>query len=277
LPGIPVTDTIKRAQENGRVTTEDRNNLYTVQTPQGFNFNMIHTLHLQYAAESLTDDAALVEKSSGAIRMVQGDPQNIKVTYADSLSNAAQILAVARQDIRTGKGYDVHRLVPPRHDLDRLIIGGITLPHDKVLDGHSDADVALHAITDALLGTVCNGDIGMHFSPKDERWKGADSAAFLRHAAQLICAQDGLITHVDLTVICEAPKIGPHRDAMRARIADILCMPADRISVKATTTEGLGFTGRGEGIAAEAVVTVRLPFKADVFEYQQNASLRRTG
>jgi 2-C-methyl-D-erythritol 4-phosphate cytidylyltransferase / 2-C-methyl-D-erythritol 2,4-cyclodiphosphate synthase len=277
LPGIPVTDTIKRAQENGRVTTEDRNNLYTVQTPQGFNFNMIHALHLQYAAESLTDDAALVEKSSGAIRMVQGDPQNIKVTYADSLSNAAQILAVARQDIRTGKGYDVHRLVPPRHDLDRLIIGGITLPHDKVLDGHSDADVALHAITDALLGTVCNGDIGMHFSPKDERWKGADSADFLRHAAQLICAHDGLITHVDLTVICEAPKIGPHRDAMRARIADILCMPADRISVKATTTEGLGFTGRGEGIAAEAVVTVRLPFKADAFEHQQNASLRRTG
>ena len=277
VPGLPVTDTIKRVQGDGQVSTEDRNNLYTVQTPQGFDFKMIYTLHRQYAADNMTDDASLVEKSGRPVRILQGDAQNIKVTYADSLSNAAQILAVARPDIRTGKGYDVHRLVPPRHDLDRLIIGGITLPYDKVLEGHSDADVALHAITDALLGTICDGDIGMHFSPKDSRWKGADSAAFLQHAAQLVTAQDGLITHVDLTVICEAPKIGPHRDAMRTRIADILCLPTSRISVKATTTEGLGFTGRGEGIAAEAVVTVRLPFRNDSAQCQQDKTVRRTG
>jgi len=146
------------------------------------------------------------------------------------------------------------------------VIGGVTIPHDKALEGHSDADVALHAITDALLGTICDGDIGMHFSPKDARWKGADSAMFLEHAAGLVAAQNGLVTHVDLTVICETPKIGPHRDAMRTRIAALLRLPSARVSVKATTTEGLGFTGRGEGIAAEAVVTVRLPFdRADIF------------
>ena len=170
----------------------------------------------------------------------------------------------------------MHRLVPPRDDARQLIIGGIVIPHDKVLDGHSDADVGLHAITDALLGTICDGDIGMHFSPKDMRWKGADSGMFLQHAAQLLAAQGGVLMHADLTIICEAPKIGPHRDAMRTRIAELLHLPINRVSVKATTTEGLGFTGRGEGIAAEAVVTVRLPFTAPIATqtYQQSDDVK---
>jgi 2-C-methyl-D-erythritol 4-phosphate cytidylyltransferase/2-C-methyl-D-erythritol 2,4-cyclodiphosphate synthase len=197
---------------------------------------------------------------------VAGDRGNIKITYAEDISIAEGILAAAHGDIRTGKGYDVHKLVTPAHDLHKLVIGGIVIPHDKSLDGHSDADVGLHAITDAILGVICDGDIGMHFSPKDARWKGADSVMFLEHAADLLAAQGGILTHVDLTVICEMPKIGPHRDTMRARIADVLRMPVSRISVKATTTEGLGFTGRGEGIAAEAVVTARLPFGTqDIF------------
>ena len=263
MPALPVTDTIRRIDDAGAATTEDRNQLYTVQTPQAFAFGTIHRLHNDMQDTELTDDIALVERSGGAIATVQGDSKNLKITYPDSLALAAQYLADARSDIRTGKGYDVHRLVPPRDAKHKLVIGGIVLPHDMALEGHSDADVGLHAITDALLGTICDGDIGMHFSPKDARWKNADSAAFLKHAVDLITAQNGLITHVDLTVICESPKIGPHREAMRARIADIMRLSPARVSIKATTTEGLGFTGRGEGIAAEAVATVRLPFTID--------------
>ncbi|MBW7912064.1 MAG: bifunctional 2-C-methyl-D-erythritol 4-phosphate cytidylyltransferase/2-C-methyl-D-erythritol 2,4-cyclodiphosphate synthase [Alphaproteobacteria bacterium] len=261
IPALPVTDTVKKRDEDGAVTTQSRDGLFTVQTPQGFAFDTIHTLHRQFESESLTDDAALLERASQNPHFVTGQRDNIKITWPDDIALAESILSSARADIRTGKGYDVHRLVPPQHDLHKLMIGGIIIPHDKALEGHSDADVGLHAITDALLGTICDGDIGMHFSPKDARWKGADSGMFLQHAAALLAAQGGVITHVDLTVICEMPKIGPHRDAMRARIAEILHLPLRRVSVKATTTEGLGFTGRGEGIAAEAVVTVRLPFE----------------
>lgn len=268
MPALPVTDTIRRIEADGSgFKTEDRHNLFTVQTPQAFAFDLIHTLHNDMQREELTDDIALVERSGGTIATVEGDSKNIKVTYPDSLSLAGQYLATARDDIRTGKGYDVHRLVPPRDETHKLIIGGIVLPHDMALEGHSDADVGLHAITDALLGTICDGDIGMHFSPKDARWKNADSAAFLKHAVDLITAQNGLITHVDLTVICETPKIGPHREAIRTRIAEIMNLPPARISIKATTTEGLGFTGRGEGIAAEAVATVRLPFTTERITY----------
>jgi len=261
MPALPVTDTIRRL-ENDCFKTEDRNGLLTIQTPQAFAFDMIRDLHHKMQDSAQTDDIALVEQSGGKIDMVAGDSRNIKITYPDSLSVVAQYLAESRSDIRTGKGYDVHRLVPPRDAAHKLIIGGVFIPHDKALEGHSDADVGLHAITDALLGTICDGDIGMHFSPKDARWKNADSAAFLKHAADLIAAQNGIITHIDLTVICEMPKIGPHREAMRRRIGEILNLPPARISVKATTTEGLGFTGRGEGVAAEAVATVRLPFTA---------------
>ncbi|MFN7113274.1 MAG: 2-C-methyl-D-erythritol 4-phosphate cytidylyltransferase [Alphaproteobacteria bacterium] len=261
IPALPVTDTVKkRSAPDAPVETQSRDGLYTVQTPQGFALQGIIALHRKYAAETLTDDAALFERDGLSPVFVAGERGNIKITYPDDLAAAEGIIAAAHGDIRTGKGYDVHRLVTPQHDMHRLMIGGIIIPHDKALEGHSDADVALHALTDALLGTICDGDIGMHFSPKDARWKGADSAMFLEHAAGLVAAQGGIITHADLTVICETPKIGPHRDAIRQRIAALLHLPVSRISVKATTTEGLGFTGRGEGIAAEAVVTVRLNF-----------------
>jgi 2-C-methyl-D-erythritol 4-phosphate cytidylyltransferase/2-C-methyl-D-erythritol 2,4-cyclodiphosphate synthase len=261
IPALPVTDTVKkRSAPDAPVETQSRDGLYTVQTPQGFVLSDIIALHQKYAAETLTDDAALLERDGLSPAFVTGERGNIKITYPEDLAAAEGLLAAAHGDIRTGKGYDVHKLVSPLHDMHRLMIGGIHIPHDKALEGHSDADVALHALTDALLGTICDGDIGMHFSPKDARWKAADSAMFLQHAAGLVAAQGGIITHADLTVICETPKIGPHRNAMRERIAALLHLPVSRISVKATTTEGLGFTGRGEGIAAEAVVTVRLPF-----------------
>ncbi|MBI1214627.1 MAG: bifunctional 2-C-methyl-D-erythritol 4-phosphate cytidylyltransferase/2-C-methyl-D-erythritol 2,4-cyclodiphosphate synthase [Alphaproteobacteria bacterium] len=260
IPALPVADTLRRLQPDGRTQTESREKLYSVQTPQGFRFELIHGLHQSHADTVVTDDAALCELAGHAVTLVAGEKDNFKITEADDLARMEQALANRCGDIRTGTGYDVHRLIPPPDDLRRLMICGIAIPHDKVLEGHSDADVGLHAVTDALLGTICDGDIGMHFSPKDARWKNADSAAFLRHAADLIAARGGVVTHVDLTLICEAPKIGPHRDKMRARMAEILCLPESRISLKATTTEGLGFTGRGEGIAAQAVATVRLPF-----------------
>lgn len=262
IPALAVTDTLKKSNGADTVTTQPRDGLYAAQTPQGFAFDKIIAQHRKHAAENLTDDSALFERDQLPVHMVQGSRDNIKITFPEDINTAAGILSSACGDIRTGKGYDVHRLVPPRDDARQLIIGGIIIPHDKVLDGHSDADVGLHAITDALLGAICDGDIGMHFSPRDMRWKGADSGMFLQHAAHLLAAQGGILMHADLTIICEAPKIGPHRDAMRARIAGLLHLPMNRVSVKATTSEGLGFTGRGEGIAAEAVVTVRLPFNA---------------
>lgn len=263
MPALPVTDTIRRHQEDNSFKTESRDKLYTVQTPQAFAFPLIHGLHQQFKADALTDDISLVEKSGGNIFMVTGDPHNIKITYPENLSQAMQYIAESRSDIRTGTGYDVHRLVMPRDATHKLMIGGIEMAHDKALDGHSDADVGLHAITDALLGAIGEGDIGMHFSPKDSRWKDADSADFLAHARNLVTGRGGAILHVDLTIICEAPKIGLYRDAMRNRIAGILNMTPDRVSVKATTTETLGFTGRGEGIAAEAITTIRLPFSSN--------------
>jgi len=259
IPALPVTDTIKRA-DGPRLKTENRDKLYTVQTPQVFRFDKILELHRKYRQTAVTDDAALFELAGLPLTLVEGERTNIKVTYPEDLRQAEAWLAGARDDIRTGKGYDVHRLVTPKNSARKLIIGGVEIPHDKVLEGHSDADVGLHAVTDALLATICAGDIGMHFSPKDARWKDCDSSHFLHHAGNLVTAQDGVITHIDLTIICEEPKIGPHRDKIRTRIGEILSLPASRVSVKATTTEGLGFTGRREGIAAEAVATVRLPF-----------------
>lgn len=253
VPGLPVVDTLRRDNR-----TEDRDGLYTVQTPQGFHFSDILALHRKHAGKAATDDAGLFDAAGIPVAIVSGDRGNFKMTHADDLPQMEQVLSARCADVRTGSGYDVHRLVvqPGR----KLMIGGVEIPHTHTLEGHSDADVALHALTDALLATICDGDIGMHFSPKDARWKNADSAAFLRHAADKITALGGIITHADVTIICEEPKIGPHRDKIRARIADILSLPVTRISIKATTTEGLGFTGRKEGIAAEAVATVRLPF-----------------
>ncbi|MDE1152152.1 MAG: bifunctional 2-C-methyl-D-erythritol 4-phosphate cytidylyltransferase/2-C-methyl-D-erythritol 2,4-cyclodiphosphate synthase [Micavibrio sp.] len=261
IPGLPVTDTVRRKTAAG-IQTENRDGLYAIQTPQGFDFDTILNLHRHHTAVAVTDDAALCELAGINVEIISGDKNNFKVTHADDTAHMEQALSARCGDIRTGSGYDVHKLVKPTDDARKLMINGIVVPHDHVLEGHSDADVGLHAITDALLATICDGDIGMHFSPKDARWKNADSAKFLAHAVSLITAQGGLVTHVDVTIICEAPKIGPHRDAMRTRIAAIMGLPVSRISVKATTTEGLGFTGRREGIAAESVVTVRLPFMA---------------
>jgi 2-C-methyl-D-erythritol 4-phosphate cytidylyltransferase/2-C-methyl-D-erythritol 2,4-cyclodiphosphate synthase len=259
-PALPVVDTLRRRQADGRTKTESREELYSIQTPQGFHFDAILELHRRYASQSVTDDAALCELDGIPVTLIDGDRDNFKITQAGDLARMEQVFALRCGDIRTGSGYDVHRLIDPPHALRKLMICGIAVPHDKVLEGHSDADVGLHAITDALLGTICDGDIGMHFSPGDARWKDADSADFLRHAAGLLAARGGFIAHIDLTLICEAPKMGPHREKMRARVAGILNLPVSRISLKATTTEGLGFTGRGEGIAAQATVTARLPF-----------------
>ncbi len=258
IPALAVADTLRRKTGDG-FRTESRDGLYAVQTPQAFRFDTILGLHKKYADRAVTDDAALCEITGPVLTLIQGERDNFKVTQGDDLACMEQALGARCGDIRTGSGYDVHKFSLLKGDR-KLMICGIDVPHDKALEGHSDADVGLHAITDALLATICDGDIGMHFSPKDDRWKNADSAKFLRHAADLVAAQQGIITHIDVTIICEAPKIGPQRDKMRARIAEILALPVSRISVKATTTEGLGFTGRREGIAAESVVTVRLPF-----------------
>jgi 2-C-methyl-D-erythritol 4-phosphate cytidylyltransferase / 2-C-methyl-D-erythritol 2,4-cyclodiphosphate synthase len=230
-----------------------RDALHRIQTPQAFRFDAILAAHRQWPADAeATDDAQIARASGHDVILVQGDTMLEKLTYPSDFAEAEARIAPA-PEYRSASGYDVHRLAAG----EELWLGGIRIPHDKGLAGHSDADVALHAITDALLGTIAAGDIGLHFPPSDPRWKGADSAQFLQHAALLVEAEGGRVTFVDLTIICEAPKIGPHRDAMRARIGDLLRLPVARVSIKATTTERLGFTGRGEGIAAQAVATVR--------------------
>ncbi len=254
---IPVVDTLKRDDAGLARGGVERQGLWRAQTPQAFRFADILTAHRQAAGLALTDDAAVAEQAGMAVRFVLGSEENFKVTEPDDFTRAERQLLLQRGDIRTGQGFDVHAFSnePGR----KLIIGGIVVPHERGLAGHSDADVALHALTDAILGALGDGDIGQHFPPSDARWKNADSAAFLRHAMQLLAQRDGVLAHCDITVICEAPKIGPHRQAMRARIAAILGIAPERVSVKATTTEQLGFTGRREGIAAQAIATVRLP------------------
>ncbi|TXC70528.1 bifunctional 2-C-methyl-D-erythritol 4-phosphate cytidylyltransferase/2-C-methyl-D-erythritol 2,4-cyclodiphosphate synthase [Sphingomonas ginsenosidivorax] len=252
IPVLPVADTLARG--DGLLgDTVTRDGLYRVQTPQGFRMAALLAAHAAWdASEDATDDAQMVRRLGGGVALVQGDPMLEKVTHPEDFAAAD---ARAALETRTALGFDVHRLEVG----EELWLGGILIPHDKGLSGHSDADVALHALTDALLGTIAAGDIGTHFPPSDPQWKGADSAQFLQHAANLIADKGGLIDFVDLTIMCEAPKIGPHRAAMVARIADLLALTPDRVSVKATTTERLGFTGRGEGIAAQAVATVRVP------------------
>ncbi len=254
IPALPVADTLVR-YDGVMSDTVDRTALYRVQTPQAFVYGAVLTAHRSWPADQdPTDDAQMVRDTGHEITLVQGDPMLEKITHPQDFAYAEARLAAA-SDVRVATGFDVHRLEAG----ERLWLGGVLIPHDKGLSGHSDADVALHAITDALLGTIVDGDIGSHFPPSDPRWRGADSAHFLQHAADLIATGGGTISFVDLTIICEAPKIGPHRDAIRARIADLLRLPLRQVSVKATTTERLGFTGRGEGIAAQAVATVRLP------------------
>jgi 2-C-methyl-D-erythritol 4-phosphate cytidylyltransferase/2-C-methyl-D-erythritol 2,4-cyclodiphosphate synthase len=233
----------------------DRSHLWRAQTPQAFRYGLIRDAHAAARGAELTDDAAVAEQAGARVTLVMGEEENFKITTSDDLARAERTLVAQLADIRTGMGFDVHRLVPG----DGCWINGIRIPHDHSLLGHSDADVGLHALTDAILGALGAGDIGQHFPPSDPQWRGAPSDRFLSHAAGLVTARGGIIAHCDVTIICERPKIGPHRAAMVARIAEILRISPDRISVKATTTEELGFTGRREGIAAQAVATIRLP------------------
>jgi 2-C-methyl-D-erythritol 4-phosphate cytidylyltransferase/2-C-methyl-D-erythritol 2,4-cyclodiphosphate synthase len=251
VPVLPVVDTLARAETLlGGVV--DRTGLVRVQTPQAFRFADIHAAHRHWRGpDEPTDDAQVARAAGIDVAVVAGDAMLEKVTLAADFDALAARRGRARSS-RTGLGYDVHRLGPG----DGVWLGGIRIPHDRALVGHSDADVALHALTDAVLGAIAAGDIGTHFPPSDPQWRGADSARFLEHAAGMVAAAGGRIEHVDLTIICEAPKIGPQRAAMRARIAGLLRLPEARVSIKATTTEGLGFAGRSEGIAAQAVATV---------------------
>lgn len=255
IAAVPVTDTLKRGEDRTIVETVERAGLWRAQTPQGFRFAPILAAHRETAGIGLTDDAALFERSGRPVALVPGSEDNLKVTTEDDLHRAERLLGRGGADIRTGSGFDVHRFGAGDH----VMLCGVRIPHPHGLMGHSDADVGLHALTDALLGAVAAGDIGQHFPPSDERWRGAASDRFVRHAANLVRRMEGDIRHVDVTLICQSPKIGPHRDAMRDRLADLLGIARDRVSVKATTTEGLGFAGRGEGIAAQAIATVALP------------------
>lgn len=256
IAALPLADTLKRAGDGDRIAGMiDRSGLWRAQTPQGFRFAEILAAHRAAAGGALTDDAAVAEAGGLAVTLVPGTEENFKITTEDDLKRAERLLAGNAAEWRTGSGFDVHRFVPG----DAVMLCGVRVPHSHGLEGHSDADVGLHALTDAILGALGAGDIGVHFPPSDPRWRGVESSRFLAHAAALVAARGGRIVHLDVTLICERPKIGPHRAAMIERIAAILGLGAGRVSVKATTTEGLGFTGRGEGIAAQAVVTIALP------------------
>lgn len=251
LAAIPVADTLKRADGENRVqSTVDRSDIWRAQTPQGFHFAAILAAHRAARGYKHTDDAAVAEAAGLPVTLILGNAENVKVTTAEDFVFGERLLGGA--DLRTGTGFDVH----PFEAGDHVMLCGVAIPHDRGLAGHSDSDVGLHALTDALLGTIGAGDIGAHFPPSDPQWRGVDSAVFLRHAAGLVGESGGTIRHIDLTLICEAPKIGPHREVMRARLAEILALDLARVSVKATTTDGLGFLGRGEGIAAQATATV---------------------
>lgn len=254
IVAVPVADTIKREASGRIAATIDRAGLWRAQTPQGFRFDTILAAHRAARGAELSDDAAVAERAGLAVALVQGSEMNTKLTSEDDLRRAA-LLAGAASETRVGTGFDVHAFGPGDH----VRLCGVKVPHTQALVGHSDADVALHALTDAILGAIGAKDIGAHFPPGDPRWRGASSDKFLRHAVSLLAARGGSVVHADITIVCERPKVGPHRDAMVQRLAAILGTDPARCSVKATTTEGLGFTGRGEGIAAQAVATVRLP------------------
>lgn len=254
IPAVAVADTLKRGADGMVAGTVDRAQLWRAQTPQGFRFRPLLDAHLAVAGEELTDDAAVAERAGLAVALVAGSEDNFKITTAADLERAGRALA-GPGETRMATGYDVHRFAPGTG----VWLCGVLIPHDFTLEGHSDADVALHAATDALLGAIAAADIGRHFPPSDPKWKGASSDRFLAHAGSLVAGLGGRVVHLDITVICERPKVGPHRAAMQARVAEILGLTHDRVSVKATTTEGLGFTGRREGIAAQAAATVWLP------------------
>ncbi len=253
IPAVPVADTLKRVQ-SGRITaTVPRDGLFRAQTPQAFRYHLLRALHATGGAGA-TDDAALLEQAGHPVAIVAGSEDNIKLTYKEDLVRLER--ALTRNLLpRTGSGFDVHAAEAGR----ALVLCGVSIPHDWGLAGHSDADVGIHALCDAIYGALAEGDIGRHFPPSDAEWKDRDSAHFLRHAAGRIAARGGMLANVDVTLICERPKITPHAPAMIARVAELLGVDEGRVSIKATTTERLGFTGRGEGIAAQATATVLLP------------------
>ncbi|MDG2522071.1 bifunctional 2-C-methyl-D-erythritol 4-phosphate cytidylyltransferase/2-C-methyl-D-erythritol 2,4-cyclodiphosphate synthase [Caulobacter segnis] len=253
-PALPVADTLKRL-EGDRVSTTSRDGLWRVQTPQAFPRATLEQAYAAWTeAADPTDDCAVVEATGGRIALTAGDPMLMKLTYPEDFAMAERLAGGARIT-RIGQGFDAHRWGPG----EEVWLCGVAIAHNETLIGHSDADAGLHALTDAILGAIGEGDIGDHFPPTDPKWKGASSDRFLIHAAELVAAKGGQIINVDVTLICERPKIKPHRQAMRERLATLLDLPLDRVSVKATTTEGMGFPGRGEGLAAQAVATVETP------------------
>ncbi|MGH6813032.1 MAG: bifunctional 2-C-methyl-D-erythritol 4-phosphate cytidylyltransferase/2-C-methyl-D-erythritol 2,4-cyclodiphosphate synthase [Methylocella sp.] len=259
IPGVALTDTIKEIDSQASViATAPRTRLRAVQTPQAFRFDLILAAHRKAASLGvfdLADDAAVAEWAGHRVHVFAGEASNMKVTTSEDLAVAEARLMGNLADVRIGQGYDVHAFGPGGH----ICLGGLEIEHVHGLVGYSDADVLSHAITDALLGALADGDIGSHFPPGDPRWRGAASRIFLAAAAAKVRARGGVIAHIDATLVCERPKIGPHRDAIRASIAGIVEIPLDRVAIKATTSEGLGFTGREEGIASLAVATIRLP------------------
>jgi 2-C-methyl-D-erythritol 4-phosphate cytidylyltransferase/2-C-methyl-D-erythritol 2,4-cyclodiphosphate synthase len=253
LPALPVADSLRRGVEGLVVGGVEREGLWRAQTPQAFRLKTIRDAYAAWTdADVPTDEAAVVERAGGRVRLVEGDARLMKLTYPEDFAMAEALLP---KTTRIGQGYDVHRWGPGTS----VWLCGVEIPHSQTLIGHSDADAGLHALTDAILGAIADGDIGDHFPPSDPQWKGASSDRFLVYAAERVAARGGRIVNVDVTLICEQPKVKPHRQAMRERLAALLNLPLDAVSVKATTTEGLGFTGRGEGLAAQAVASVELP------------------
>jgi 2-C-methyl-D-erythritol 4-phosphate cytidylyltransferase / 2-C-methyl-D-erythritol 2,4-cyclodiphosphate synthase len=260
IPGVAVTDTVKAVSSDGKVAeTLDRARLRAIQTPQAFSFATLLAAHRKARAagrSDFTDDSALAEWAGISVSVFEGEAGNLKLTTADDFARAEAKDFAALGDVRTGSGYDVHAF----GDGDHVTLGGVRIPFERGLSGHSDADVALHALVDAILGALADGDIGAHFPPTDPQWRGASSDRFLTFAVERLRARGGRISLLDVTIVCEAPRIGPHRDQMRARIAEIAGLSLERVAVKATTSEKLGFTGRREGIVAFATATVRLPW-----------------
>lgn len=258
LPVVPVTDTIKRSVDGRTVLkTEDRGALFAAQTPQGFRFPQILAAHLRAAhlPRQFTDDAEVAEWAGMSVALTPGSVRNIKITHPEDFARAERMLGGTTMETRVGTGFDVHPFEPG----DTVWLGGIAIPHTARLKGHSDADAGLHALCDAIYGALGEGDIGAHFPPSDPQWKGAASSVFLKHAAGLVAARGGRIVNLDLTLVCEAPRIGPHVAAMKQAIADICAISAARVAIKATTSERLGFTGRGEGVVALATASLELP------------------
>ena len=260
IAAIPVSDTLKRAQKFRIQETLDRTSLWQAQTPQSFLFADILSAHRAAAGLSLTDDAAVAERAGLAVTIIAGSQDNVKITTAEDLARARRSIESQSGTIRVGSGFDAHRFGPGDH----VVLCGISIPHSHGLAGHSDADPALHALTDAVLSTLSEGDIGVHFPSTDARWKDSDSSKFLEFATRRVKERNGKIIHLTITIICETPKIGSHRHAMRSHIAKLAGITLDQISVQATTTDGLGFTGRGDGIAAQATATIQLPFEPEV-------------